>query len=503
MAALATPRVAFARRQRRRGPRPVVAQAARAATTKEKCCEGRWTYAPPSGGPGDAGAAPPCDGVCVEDAVGPAHLEGVGDAAFSRSVVLQAFSWESWTDARGHWNVLREQVPALRELGVTHVWLPPPSHSVSPQGYLPGRLYSLNSAYGSREELCALLDELNAHGLVPVADIVINHRCADGTDENGVYNMYSDDEDHDGRRIDWGAWAIAGDDVIFGGQGAPDSGADYAAAPDLDHTNASLRSALVDWLSYLQSLGFKGWRLDFVKGYAPEYAREYVDRTVGRNAFVVGELWSDLSWNNHVLCRNQDVPRQEIASWIAATGRPPAAAAFDFVLKGVLQEAVRHTQYDRLRDEHGKAPGLNGWLPQRSVTFIDNHDTGPPQSHWPFPPDGILLGYVYVLTHPGCPCIWLDHWAHFGIADELRVLIEARRRNGVTAESELLILAAEPDLYVAKILSDGGDDALVVKLGPRFEVGAELLPDPERFRLALSGRDFAVWERTEVGLCGE
>lgn len=37
----------------------------------------------------------------------------------------------------------------MAELGVTHIWLPPPSTSVSPQGYLPGQYYRLDSAYGS------------------------------------------------------------------------------------------------------------------------------------------------------------------------------------------------------------------------------------------------------------------------------------------------------------------------------------------------------------------
>ena len=39
------------------------------------------------------------------------------------------------------------------------------------------------------------------------------------------------------------------------------------------------------------------------------------------------------------------------------------AAAFDFPTKGILQEAAKNTQYYRLRDSQGKAPGLIGWLP--------------------------------------------------------------------------------------------------------------------------------------------
>jgi len=34
---------------------------------------------------------------------------------------------------------MTERAADIAALGVTHVWLPPPSQSVSPEGYLPGR----------------------------------------------------------------------------------------------------------------------------------------------------------------------------------------------------------------------------------------------------------------------------------------------------------------------------------------------------------------------------
>ena len=74
--------------------------------------------------------------------------------------------------------VLKEQASMIARAGFTSVWLPPPSDSVSPQGYLPRDIYSLNSAYGSEGDLRELLRELHDYDLKNIADIVINHRCA-------------------------------------------------------------------------------------------------------------------------------------------------------------------------------------------------------------------------------------------------------------------------------------------------------------------------------------
>ena len=32
-----------------------------------------------------------------------------------------------------------------------------------------------------------------------------------------------------------------------------------------------------------------------------------------------------------------------------------------------------------------QSAGVLGWWPSRAVTFLDNHDTGSIQAHWPFP----------------------------------------------------------------------------------------------------------------------
>ena len=92
--------------------------------------------------------------------------------------------------------------------------------------------------------------------------------------------------------------------------------------------------------------------------------------------FVVAEGWDSLDYDRAtgMMQRNQDHHRQRIVDWIDAAGG--MCAAYDFTLKGILQEAMSKCQYWRLVDDQGRAPGVAGLWPSRAVTFTDNHDTG-------------------------------------------------------------------------------------------------------------------------------
>lgn len=48
----------------------------------------------------------------------------------------QGFNWESSNKQGGWYNSLLGSIPELAGAGITHVWLPPPSQSVAPQGDL-------------------------------------------------------------------------------------------------------------------------------------------------------------------------------------------------------------------------------------------------------------------------------------------------------------------------------------------------------------------------------
>ncbi|CAK9193722.1 unnamed protein product [Sphagnum troendelagicum] len=364
-----------------------------------------------------------------------------------REIVFQGFNWESWR--RDWWLELAPKAADLSQCGITTVWLPPPTHSVAPQGYMPGDLYNMNSAYGTEDELKQCITEMHNHNILVLGDVVLNHRCAQKQDANGVWNVF-------GGKLDWGPEAIVKDDPNFQGHGNPSSGDFFHAAPNIDHSQAFVRKDIKEWMKWLRNdFQFDGWRLDFVRGFWGGYIKEYIEAT--KPAFAIGEYWDSLAYEGGKVCYNQDSHRQRIIDWINAAGG--TSSAFDVTTKGILHSAL-HGEFWRLIDPTGKPPGVMGWWPSRAVTFLENHDTGSTQGHWPFPRDKIMMGYAYILTHPGTPVIFYDHFYDFGLHTQIAELIAVRTRTGVHCRSPVKIFQANFEGYVAKI-----GEGLVMKIG--------------------------------------
>ena len=387
----------------------------------------------------------------------------------SSDVMLQGFHWRS-TETYPWWGVIQNRASDIKNSGFTMVWFPPSGDSAAKEGYLPRQLYVQSSSYGTDVQLKSAIGALRTYGVKSIADIVVNHRV-------GTTNWA------DFTNPQWGSWSVVKGDEWSGATGNYDTGDGFSAARDLDHTNGTVQSDLKGWMGWLKSsIGYDGWRYDYVKGYGGSYVGGYNSATVPY--FSVGELWTDLNLND------VNPHRQLIMNWINATGGN--SGAFDFTTKGILQQAVQYNEFWRLKDSQGKPQGAIGWWPAKSVTFIDNHDTGPSspsggQNHWPFPSDKVMQGYAYILTHPGIPCVYWVHFYDWGHASAIKSLIAARKEKGVTSTSAVNIVAADTSKYAAIITGNTGSLAMKIGYGS-WSPGTG-------WTLVNSGTNWAVWKK--------
>lgn len=389
----------------------------------------------------------------------------------SQAVLLQGFHWNSARYSNPNWyNTLLNNVSDLKGMGITHVWFPPPSDSGAVEGYMPRQLNNLNSKYGSSAELTNVVRAFTNNGIKAVADVVVNHRV--GT--TGWSDLTNPN---------WTTWAIVNNDECNCGLGNADSGDGFGAARDLDHRNVGeVQNGITTWLnSTIKPVGFSGLRFDYVKGFGASYAGQYANAFGAE--FCVGELWTDLNLND------VNPHRQAIMNWINGTNN--SCGAFDFTTKGLLNDALANGNYWRLKDAQGKPQGALGWWPAMSVTFVDNHDTGPSEScgsgqnHWPVPCGAVMQGYAYILSHPGIPTVYYPHIYNWGLKTPIAALMAARKAAGVHSTSAVAIQQATQGLYAAIIT--GSTRQLAMKIGPNsWSPGAG-------WTLQTSGTNYAVW----------
>ena len=301
------------------------------------------------------------------------------------------------------WDHLAAQANDFRKAGFTAIWLPPVlktsagAHSGS-DGYGPFDDYDIGSKdqegtvptrFGSREQLQRCVAMLRANGLDVYLDMVEHHR--DGDPGNFVFR-YKGAEGKPGigrfpkdplnfvpnvpRDPDLGG--PARDDFPFGRELAPIN------AKPKDYVFNGLIDA-ADWLT--RALDIQGYRLDDVKGLSTDFLFPFLTSKSMAGKFAFGEYFD----GNRVL----------VNGWVFnPRGMRGRASAFDFPLRFILAAMCNNPGRFNMADlDHA---GLAGISPLNAVTFVENHDTdlNEPVAR------NKLLGYAYILTSEGYPCVY-------------------------------------------------------------------------------------------------
>ncbi|KYP13180.1 alpha-amylase [Flavihumibacter sp. CACIAM 22H1] len=351
-------------------------------------------------------------------------------------VIIQLFHWYLPADCQ-HWKFLAGEVDKLSRLGFTMVLLPPPYKSAKGReepGYAVYDLYDLGefdqkgtipTKYGTKEEYLELLHLLQQAGILPIADLVLNHKLGGdemqqvpvrAVDRNNRTHYLSDEQQVEmdcgfrfpGRNKTYSAfewnwdcfsgfekdgqvWKIQSDysrdswDWLLSTE---KGNFNYLLGLDIEFRNPAVREELLRWLNwFIASTGHQGFRLDGLKHMNPGFTAsvlQNLQEQTTENSIVIGEY---LSHN-----------KQELAAFLEQVNF--ACNLFDFPLHKNFMDAAKLGEHYDLRTM------FNGSLvqeyPLNAITYVDNHDTQPLQEKNNYIPDWFRrLAYTLILLREG------------------------------------------------------------------------------------------------------
>jgi alpha-glucosidase len=169
------------------------------------------------------------------------------------------------------------KVPYIKSLGVDTIWLSPIFKSPQKDmGYDVADYRSIHAPYGTVEDVQELIDQLHAHNMRILMDLVVNHtsdqhvwfkesRCSKLNPKRDWYIWRDPKYDAQGNRKEPNNWKS-----IFGGSAwafDEPTGQYYLALflpsqPDLNWENAEMRKATHDDMRFWLDRGVDGFRID-------------------------------------------------------------------------------------------------------------------------------------------------------------------------------------------------------------------------------------------------
>ncbi|SJX66056.1 probable alpha-amylase [Sporisorium reilianum f. sp. reilianum] len=249
--------------------------------------------------------------------------------------MCQAFEW--YTQGEGkHWQWLGDNAKRFADMGITAVWIPPPTKasSASSTGYDIYDTWDLGefthprdekagvqppnrTKYGTREQLEAAVQELRKNGISIYVDAVLNHRMgadelqtfkARMVDQNDRNKFVSDAYDIEGwtkftfpgrgdkySSFKWGFEHFAGVDwdqksetkAIFRIEGdgkhwatdvdKENGNYSFLLGVDIDHEHPDAKKDLLDWGAWMmRNFPIAGFRFDAVKHISRHFIHDFV-----------------------------------------------------------------------------------------------------------------------------------------------------------------------------------------------------------------------------------
>lgn len=361
-------------------------------------------------------------------------------------VMMQAFYWD--VPEGGTWyDKINAKVSSWSSVGINKIWLPAPGKAASgggSMGYDPYDYFdvgefdqkgSTETRFGSKSELEALLKVIHDNKMTAIADIVINHNFGGDKEITPSHGeQYTKFNPKSGKFL-----RTYKDFVPFNGNS--DEG-ETGFGENLDLSNTRVQNEL--WGSttsvaqFYKSLGYDGWRFDYVKGFKPERVKQWNEAT--GNMFSVGEYFERGDIN-------------KLKAWVEDSNSP----AFDFVNLDNMEKA-----FDSQRDlSYLTKNALFKIYPSKAVTFVSNHDIddrGLKESEY-IATRNKMLAYAFIMTHPGLPTVFYSDYEYKLDKNELNNLIKI---NKSLAKGDYKILFSNQYEYIMRREGDGTNPGLII-----------------------------------------
>lgn len=352
-------------------------------------------------------------------------------------VMVQGFYWD--VPAGGiWWDTLSTKVSDWSNAGIESIWLPPVSKAQNgpfsmgydPTDYFDFGNYNQNGTvetrFGSKTELTALIAMAHSNNMKVYADMVLNHNSG-GQSEINQYKGGA--QTYTSFSVASGKFIRSQNDFHPNLVHQSDAGA-FGGFPDVCHDVPYVQNWL--WKRndgvgkyYRDTIGFDGWRFDYVKGFAPWVVKEW-NANIG--GFSVGELW------------DSDV--DALNSWANEAN----SSVFDFACYYKMNDAFDGNNLNLLN-----ADMMWKRNPYKAVTFVTNHDT---DEIW-----DKMLAYAYILTHEGYPTIFYRDYEEWLDKERLNNLIWIHNNK---ATGNTTILYTDNDEYLARRNGYNGNPGLIV-----------------------------------------
>jgi alpha-amylase len=360
------------------------------------------------------------------------------DLERDQRVLMQGFYWDCFNESGDGmwWEFMRPKIHELAAAGFTEIWLPPSqkSHHNPSMGYDPYDFYDLGefmqkttdgkTYFGSRQELETLIKTIHENGMKVYADLVYNHvrggklefNPNTGTETYTLFEPLS------------GKYSFSYNDFHPSTYQASDSGV-WADFPDICHSNPNTMKVIEDYTRWLKdSIGYDGWRYDWVNGYYPWVIKDLQTKVGG---FGVVELWTE--------------DKNEILEYVR--GIDFMASAFDFPLFFALRDLCndKNGGYDMKKLWEA---GISHDLSENAVTFVQNHDTDK-ETEYQINHDK-MMAYAHILTHEALPTVFWKDYYNYGLArkgkpDGIDQLLWVRKN---LAYGKSSLLHANENLYI-------------------------------------------------------